>query len=308
MNLSHWILLFFIYACLGWGGEVAFAALKEGRFINRGFLNGPICPIYGFGVISVVLALRPVQDSLLLLYAGSVLFTSVMELVTGWALEKLFHARWWDYSDMPLNLMGHVCLVFSLLWGAACVAVVRGLHPLFVIGVTMLPAWALWTLDGLFGATFLFDLCATVVAVRRLSDRLARLTEAAGELHAISDELGQTIFNTTQSTQERLMEGVEAMQDRRDAAKEHLEKTQRRVGAWFHQQRDLANARTEALRRRFNAVTERITRLLEEKGFIHRRLLSAFPNLRSLRYQEALETLRRFYKRHRESGDSADGH
>lgn len=87
-------LLFFIYAFLGWCTEVAFAACKEGRFVNRGFLNGPVCPIYGFGVVGVALALRPVMDSLPLLFLGSVVITSLIEFVTGFVLEKVFHAKW----------------------------------------------------------------------------------------------------------------------------------------------------------------------------------------------------------------------
>ena len=86
------VLLFFIYGFLGWCAEVAFAACKNGRFVNRGFLNGPICPIYGFGLIGVVLMLRPMQSNLLMLYIGSFLLTSLIELITGFLLEKLFHA------------------------------------------------------------------------------------------------------------------------------------------------------------------------------------------------------------------------
>ena len=94
-RLHELVLLFFIYAALGWACEVAFAAGKEGKFINRGFLNGPVCPIYGFGVLGVVLTLAPVKDNVMLLYVGSFLLTSAIEFLTGFVLEKLFHARWW---------------------------------------------------------------------------------------------------------------------------------------------------------------------------------------------------------------------
>ena len=111
---------FYIYGFLGWCSEVAFAAVAHGKFVNRGFVNGPICSIYGFGVMSVLLVLGPLKSSLWLLFGGSVLFTSAIEYLTGWVLEKVFHDKWWDYSKRPLNIKGYVCLEFSVLWGLAC--------------------------------------------------------------------------------------------------------------------------------------------------------------------------------------------
>ena len=103
--------IFFIYAFLGWCTEVSYAALVTGTFVNRGFLNGPVCPIYGFGVVIVLTCLTPLAGSLPLLFLGSVVLTSALEWLTGFALEKLFHQRWWDYSDEPFNLSGYICQI-----------------------------------------------------------------------------------------------------------------------------------------------------------------------------------------------------
>lgn len=303
MNTVHAILLFFIYACLGWCCEVAFAALQLGEFVNRGFLNGPVCPIYGFGVIGVALALSPFEDNLPVLYLGSTLLATAIEYLTGWTLEKLFHARWWDYTEFPLNLRGYVCLPFSMLWGAACVVIVKWVHPMFAAAVGRMPAALCIALDGVFCLIFTVDLCASVAAVQRLSDRLTRLTEAAGELHAISDELGQNIFAGTQAAREHVQGSVEAMQTRGSQARELLETRLRRIEAWFQQHKAQAGAAQESIRARYESARQRIARALEEKGFGHRRLLKAFPGLRSYRNQEALEALRRFYQRHRERDD-----
>ena len=89
--------IFFVYALLGWCTEVSYAALVTGKFVNRGFLNGPVCPIYGFGAAIIFLCLEPLKQNLLLLFLGSVLLTSLLELAAGFVLEKLFHQRWWDY-------------------------------------------------------------------------------------------------------------------------------------------------------------------------------------------------------------------
>lgn len=116
MSIYYSILYFFVYGFLGWCTEVIFAAFKQHRFVNRGFLNGPICPIYGVGVTLVIACLEAFQSNLLLLYISSVILVTVLEGVTGWAMDKLFHNKWWDYSKLPFNIGGYVCLLFSLIW------------------------------------------------------------------------------------------------------------------------------------------------------------------------------------------------
>lgn len=131
--------LFFIYAFLGWCTEVAYAALDTGKLVNRGFLNGPLCPIYGCGMAAVLTLLLPLQDNLLILFAGGMLLTTLIELVGGWALKTLFHTTWWDYSDKPFNLGGYICLEFSILWGIGATIMVRVVHPVVMKLVLAIP-------------------------------------------------------------------------------------------------------------------------------------------------------------------------
>ena len=128
-SLYHILAYFLIYSCIGWCLEVIYAAATTGQLVNRGFLNGPVCPIYGFGMIIVLFALTPLQHSILLLYIGGVILPSALELVGGWALYKLYHTRWWDYSDFPFNIGGYICLEFCLLWGVGTLVVMRIVHP-----------------------------------------------------------------------------------------------------------------------------------------------------------------------------------
>ena len=116
MSIYYSILYFFVYGFLGWCTEVIFAAFKQHRFVNRGFLNGPICPIYGVGVTLVIACLEAFQSNLLLLYISSVILVTVLEGVTGWAMDKLFHNKWWIIQT-AFNIGGYVCLLFSLIWG-----------------------------------------------------------------------------------------------------------------------------------------------------------------------------------------------
>ena len=113
----HTIWNFFFYGFVGWCAEVAFAAVRQGKFVNRGFLNGPICPIYGIGVSLIIALLNGYKENLVLLYLASAVLVTLLEWVTGFLLEKLFHHRWWDYSEMPFNIGGYVCPLFSMIWG-----------------------------------------------------------------------------------------------------------------------------------------------------------------------------------------------
>ena len=128
VRLYGWF--FFIYAFLGWCGEVAFAAVKEKRFVNRGFLNGPLCPIYGVGVAAIVWIGSFAGDSWLMLYVVSAVVTSGIELVTGFILEKLFHTRWWDYSGFLFNLNGRICLEGLIVFGLGGCAFIYVLAPM----------------------------------------------------------------------------------------------------------------------------------------------------------------------------------
>ena len=155
--LYRFVWMFFIYAFLGWCTEVSYAALVTGKFVNRGFLNGPVCPVYGFGVVIVLTCLTPLANNLPLLFLGSVVLTSALEWLTGFVLEKLFHQRWWDYSDQPFNLSGYVCLRFSVAWGFACLFVVKLLHPTVLLFIRLIPQILGVVLLALMGAVMAAD-------------------------------------------------------------------------------------------------------------------------------------------------------
>jgi len=271
---------FFLYAFLGWCAEVAFAALKNGRFVNRGFLNGPLCPIYGVGLVGVLFCLHPMQNNLVLLYVGSVVLTTVVELITGYVMEKLFHQRWWDYSKMPLNIGGYVCLLFSLVWGIACVLIVRVVHPWIISLVAMMQSpWSdgiLYLLTGL----FITDLCVTVATVIRLNARLTQIDEIALRIREISNSIGSV-----------MAEGVLAIQVTDTIACEDLAAVQQKAQ---HAIRSASEETREELAVRYRELVEHV-------GLGQRRILAAFPNLRSLRSPVSLRNVQEKLSQFRES-------
>ena len=175
--------LFFIYAFFGWCIEVVFCGLNEGHFINRGFLNGPVCPIYGVGGVIVVLCLTPIKDNIFLLFVGSALLTSILELITGFALDKIFHARWWDYTDMPFNIGGYICLKFSIYWGLVCIALMKGIHPVILGFVRFIPHILGLIAIIFFAVVFVADVIITVITINNLTKRVKLMNDIAKKIH-----------------------------------------------------------------------------------------------------------------------------
>ena len=248
---------FFIYAFLGWCCEVIFAAVKEGRFVNRGFLNGPVCPIYGFGVITVLMILWGVKDNFVLLFFGSVLLTSVLEYATGYILEKFFHMRWWDYSSEHFNIKGYVCLKFSILWGLACLIVVDIVHPAIENLVLHLPVRLTVVLLCVLTFVLLADVIITAIGISNTNKYLKLLSSTGIRLRKLSDTLGENLFNNT----------INIVQ-KGDAIKENLDERYEKTKQELEEQRAVVQAK-------FNELKSR-------KPLTAKRIFAAFPDLSAL--------------------------
>ena len=223
-SLYQTLAYFLIYSCLGWCLEVVYAAVTTGKLVNRGFLNGPVCPIYGFGMVIVLYALTPLVDNTLLLYLGGVILPSALELVGGWALYKLYRTRWWDYSDYPFNIGGYICLEFCLLWGVGTLVVMHIVHPIIAGLVAMVPTLVGVILMCILYAVYATDVVATAIAASTLADTLDTMEKLGDSIHAVSDAmtelLGTTAMDVDQKMDEsRLQLKLAAAEARDNAAK-----------------------------------------------------------------------------------------
>ena len=287
--LYRFLWIFFIYAFLGWCTEVSYAALVTGKFVNRGFLNGPVCPVYGFGVVIVLAGLAPLEENLLLLFLGSVALTSSLEWLTGFVLEKLFHQRWWDYSDQPFNLSGYICLRFSIAWGFACLFVVKLLHPTVLLLIRLVPKTLGVILLALLGAVMAVDLAATVSTIIKLNRRLEQIDELASKIKEASNEFGENLAERVLDAAERgagwkedIDELAFRLAERRAALADNLEE--------WEQHREEQRVQ---VRRQLEEWRTSMQELHDREFFGRRRLLRAFPRLRSIDHKSALERLRR---------------
>lgn len=259
-NIYQAVWIFLIYAFLGWCAEVAFAAVHKGIFINRGFLNGPVCPIYGVGMLVVATLLWGLRSNLILLFLGSAGLTTALEYATGWILEKFFHDKWWDYSDKPFNVKGYICLEFTILWGLAAAFIVGAVHPFVFILIKKTPFVLGVILMAVFLAAFVTDLVITVTALAKLPKKLNAMLEAEKALKAISDKIGENISETAINAKAK---GDELVEENRP--------------------------KIEELKAEYEQKAAEYKRQFESRGFVHKRIFKAFPNLKSGRYKAVFE-------------------
>ena len=138
-NFLFYFLIFILYAFIGWSLEVFFGVLKEKKFINRGFLIGPICPIYGFGAMFMLLFLTKYRDDPIVVFVLGAVICSILEYFTSYIMEKLFKARWWDYSYIKFNVNGRICLQFSALFGLFGVILICIVNPIVIYLLNLIP-------------------------------------------------------------------------------------------------------------------------------------------------------------------------
>lgn len=277
-TLYQLVWFFTIYSFLGWCCEVCFCTILTGKWVNRGFLNGPVCPIYGFGMLILLAGLTPLRHNLPLLFLGSTVLASALELATGFVLKKLFHTSWWDYSDQKFQIGGYICLKFSLLWGVGGTAVMCLLQPAVQALVGVVPAAVGQALAVPVLALFLCDAAVTVKAIAKLNQNLGEIERITQALHGATDLLAQGLGGNALAAQEKLGEAQEKLEEGQVALMERTAD----AGEALQKTRLELEARLDVLR----------ADLRDHGAFGVRRLLRAFPRMRSSRYADALEAIK----------------
>lgn len=239
---------FIIYSFIGWTMEVLYHIYKEKNFVNRGFLFGPLCPIYGVTSVLLIFFLTPYSKNMIYLFFGGFLLASLIEYVTGYIMEKLFNAKWWDYSNEKYNLKGYVCLKFSFIWGIMSLAFIKIINP-SVSKITYLFTNEMGKiLYNIILILLIIDIVITVNGLITFRKLFIELEEVISETRANIEKLNISSIS-----------------------KEIRETIQTRLGI-------------------LNEVKEGLSQKITMK---QRLLLKAFPNIKSSRFQTAIEDLRK---------------
>ncbi|WP_418725948.1 putative ABC transporter permease, partial [Dysosmobacter sp.] len=243
-SAGQWVLLFFLYCFLGWVWESCYVSVCRRQWVNRGFLHGPLLPIYGSGAILILFVTLPAEENLWLVWLLGMIAATALEYVTGDVMERLFKVRYWDYSKKRFNLNGHICLSSSIAWGFFSILLVRFLHPPVGRLLTSVPAFLVDPAALALTAAFTVDVVRSTQAALDLREILTRLTEENEELRRIA----------------KRVEVVSAFAE--DDLRRFREKTE--VEKLLLQER-LESARTQRKRRRREALEESLRRRTSAK-------------------------------------------
>lgn len=168
IEIDKYIILFFAFSFLGWLMEVMLVIFKERKIVNRGFLIGPCCPIYGFGGLIMTLLLQNIKNNPILLFLLSLLICSVLEYETSYVMEKLFHARWWDYSNRKFNINGRICLTNMIAFGLLGCLIIYILDPIYFEKIKYLSTQILNIICIILLALFLIDSIFSIKIIKNI--------------------------------------------------------------------------------------------------------------------------------------------
>lgn len=174
-TICIYILFFFVYSFLGWCLEVICKLITEKRFTNRGILIGPICPIYGYGVLIMTLFFRKYLNDPITLFILIIVSCSILEYFTSYFLEKVYHTRWWDYSTKKFNINGRICLETMIPFGILGLLIMNYINPIVFNLLNILPNYLIYILSTIFLITYIIDniiSCKIIYNIQKLSKEI----------------------------------------------------------------------------------------------------------------------------------------
>lgn len=286
LNLAEQAVLWWMcYSCIGWVWETGLNLVLKHKWVDRGALNGPICPIYGNGALLVILLLHDVTNPVAL-FLGSGVIACTLEYVVSWQYERLFRIRLWDYTDKPFNINGRVYLNGFLAFGAGATLIKLVVQPwLAHLTAAMPQPWLHIAAWGLLAVAFV-DWLISTMGMADMDNRLARLGEdvKAGRLEAI-DKANSDMAEANVRMEQRLVQAQRSARDRLDQARDRIDDTILDIRAVGRK------GEVAALDR---LTREHVRRALSRQQI---RLLRAFPSLRSSARRELTDRIHKLLER-----------
>lgn len=272
----HWLTFFYVYCFFGWIFESTYVSLKQRHFVNRGFLRLPMLPLYGTGAVMMLWVSLPVRNSLIAVYFSGVIGATILEYITGWAMERLFKVRYWDYSNQKFNLHGYICLSSSIAWGFLTILMTEVIHPPIAKAVLDIKPHTEWffliTTTILFG----YDTFYSTKEALDLARALESITKLRAELEDMQVQIAllraqtvQEIHRIKENVRDSVMESAELHHETVSLKKEEFEEKIQELSKQLNEKRSLLKTRIgkrtpEILRRNPGAISSRFASALKE--------------------------------------------
>lgn len=281
-NISILFLYLIVYSFLGWVVETIYCSVPAGHFVERGFLNGPICPIYGFGSLFILSVLAPYINNIFAVFILGMISTSALEYFTSYLMEKLFKMRWWDYSDHRFNIRGRICLLNSILFGILSVLLTKCIHPFIISIISMIPSRLILVLAVILFIIVVVDLILSVRSVINLKDKLE-------QIYLLKDQIREVL------AQENLLKKWENLRENRYNFIENVLEDLKEFKASLSELKE--NMDFDKLKL---SLYEKLKTLQIETKYSERRILRSFPKLKSIRHSETLLEIQKYIKEFKE--------
>lgn len=185
-KLVYLFIIFITCSFIGWLIESILSLIEDKKMVNRGFLVGPYCPIYGVGAICLILLLQKYYDDLIVLFIMSVVLCSILEYLTSFILEKLFSARWWDYSHIPFNINGRICLIYSIFFGFGGLVITK-VYPLVIKLLSIIPEFIIYPISTILALILIIDFVVSFNIINKL--KLSTLELKKDNTEEISEKI-----------------------------------------------------------------------------------------------------------------------
>lgn len=198
-------LLFFIYSVLGWIFEVLYIFITKGQLSNRGFLIGPYCPIYGFGSIIGILYISQYRDNIFTVFILGIMISCILEYITSYLMEKVFNARWWDYSKKKFNVNGRICLNNAIAFAFLAIILVYIINPFISYIIGLIPSKLALVLSFVFLLIFIADSIVSFKITKRLKDTFKSLESTRDNTKEIKEKVFKILKENNNLFQKRIL-------------------------------------------------------------------------------------------------------
>ena len=304
----QWLVFFYIYSFLGWVFESSYVSLRKRKFVNRGFMKGPFLPIYGSGAVMMLFVSEPFQDNLVLTYFAGVVGATLLELVTGMALEAIFKVRYWDYSNQKFNYKGYICLSSSVAWGFFTIGMNQWLHPLVMGVLSGIPMLPLVIVTAIVTVGVCADVTVSVKEALDLRDILIRAEEMRREMVLLRRRADVIIACLDDRWKEFVEEhpGLERIEEIHNELEERLNKMKELRKTLPSMDDILTESQKkdiEAFKDMLGKVREKHTKYEKRNVRTFRQRIAGNPSMTSPKYPHSLENLKKRLqaeKNHRE--------
>lgn len=284
----QWLLIFYIYCVCGWLFESAVVSVQQRKPVNRGFLKGPMLPIYGFGATIILHVSLPLMGHPAAIYAAGLVAATAFEYAVGVLMESLFKVRYWDYSDHKFQFQGRICLDSSIAWGFLSLLLAYVLHQPVARFITELGSGTAAAVCFAVSVWFIYD---TVTSVKAAFE-FAQVLEEVEKLRTEAEELRVQLYVGAYEAQDRLEELRERLESAREELHERALKDRERLESALAERRSVSHeadeARREQLRRKLAEVESTMRTRLRQKHPQYRALLRGNPSARSARFAKSL--------------------